>query len=164
MGKKQLLFVTYHDENLEAGLSYALDLAKTMNEDISILMIYRRKKALEKLEDYMAAVAFAEEGEFKTARDLITDDLKKRNESFEKKADLLIQRCMQSGIAANVGTTAMDVVSAVKNILRQNIKIDMVLLSPEVTDSGNITAKELNRLVKTASRPIVTMSKNAQVA
>ncbi|MCL4537043.1 MAG: hypothetical protein M1610_05580 [Nitrospirae bacterium] len=161
MGKKQLLFVTYHDESFEAGLSYAVDLAKTMNEDISILMIYRRR-VMEKFEDLMTAVTFAEEGEFKTARELIMDDLQKNNESYEERVGLLMERCRKSGIAADVNTAATDVVSAIRNILRQNTKIDMVLLSPSITHDGNITAKELNRLVKTASRPIVTMAKNAK--
>lgn len=163
MGKKQLLFVTYHDENVEAGLSYAVDLAKTMNDDISILMLFRRK-AMEKFEDYMAAVTFAEEGEFRTARELIREDLKGKNGSYEEKAGLLMKRCMDAGIAADIGASAADIVSAVRSLLRQNTKIDMVLLSPAVTNNGNISSKELNRLVKTASRPIVTMSKISQIA
>ncbi len=163
MGKKQLLFVTYHDENVESGLSYAVDLAKTMNEGISILMLFRRK-AMERFEDYMTAVAFAEEGEFKTARELIGEDLKRKNESYEEKAGLLMERCSDAGIAVDVSAAASDVVSAVRNLLRQNSKIDMVLLSPAVTNDGNISSKELNRLVKTSSRPVVTMSKHAQVA
>lgn len=161
MGKKQLLFVTYHDENFEAGLSYAVELAKTMDEDISILMIYRRK-VMEKFEDYMTAVTFAEEGEFKTARELISEDLKKKNESYEEKVRLLMERCRKSGIAVDVSVSASSVVSAIRNLLRQNTKIDMVLLSPSITHDGHITNKELNRLVKTASRPIVTMAKNAK--
>jgi hypothetical protein len=52
MKRNQLLFVTYHDENFEDGLSYALDLAKTMNDGIEILMIYKRK-VLEKFDDMM---------------------------------------------------------------------------------------------------------------
>lgn len=163
MKRKQLLFVAYHDENFEAGLSYAMDLAGTMNEDISILMIYRRK-VMEKFEDYMTAVAFAEEGEFKTARELIMDDLKRKNESYEEKVRLLMERCTKSGIAADVSTASMDVVSAIRNLLRQNTRIDMVLLSPSVTSDGNISSNDLNRLVKTSSRPVVTMSKQAHVA
>ena len=161
MRKRQLLFVTYHDENFEAGLSYAVDLARTMDEDISILMIYRRK-VMEKFEDLMTAVTFAEEGEFKTARELISEDLKKKNESYEEKVRLLMGRCRESGIAADVSASASDVVSAIRNLLRQNTKVDMVLLSPSITHDGHITARELNRLVKTASRPIVTMAKNAK--
>jgi len=57
MKRNQLLFVTYHDENFEEGLSYALDLAKTMNDGIEVLLLYKRK-ALEKFEDMMTAVTF----------------------------------------------------------------------------------------------------------
>ncbi|GER92746.1 hypothetical protein A45J_0471 [hot springs metagenome] len=159
MGKKQILFVTYHDENLESGLSYAVDLAKTMNEDISILMLYRRK-VMEKFENYMAAVAFAEDGEFKTARELIMDDLKRKNESYEEKVCLFVERCKELGVSADVNTSSNDVISAIRNLISQNTKIDMVLLSPSVTHDGHVTAKELNKLVKIASRPIVTMVKN----
>ena len=58
----------------------------------------------------------------------------------------------------------MDTISAIKNILRQNTRIDMVLLSPSVTNDGNVNSKVLNKLVKTASRPVVTMAKQASVA
>jgi hypothetical protein len=84
MKEKQLLFVTYHDENLDEGLSYAVDLAKTMNDGIEILLIYKRK-VLEKLEDMMTAITFAEAGMHRTARELISDDFRKQNEDYEKK-------------------------------------------------------------------------------
>ncbi len=163
MKERQLLFVTYHDENLEEGLSYALDLAKTMNDGIEILLIYKRK-VFEKFEDMMTAVTFAEADMHKTAREMITDDYKKKNEDYEEKVNLLIEKCRKSGIAANISTAATDTVSAVKNILRQNTRIDMVLLSPSITNDGNVTSKVLNKLVKTASRPVVTMAKNSHIA
>ena len=84
MKRNQLLFVTYHDENFEDGLSYALDLAKTMNEGIEILLLYKRK-VLEKFEDMMTAVTFAETGEHQTAREMISEDYKNQNEDYEKK-------------------------------------------------------------------------------
>jgi hypothetical protein len=40
----------------------------------------------------------------------------------------------------------------------------MVLLSPTITENGNISSRELSRLVKTASRPIVTMAKQPYTA
>jgi hypothetical protein len=163
MKEKQLLFVTYHDENLDEGLSYAVDLAKTMNDGIEILLIYKRK-VLEKFEDMMTAITFAEADMHKTAREMISDDYKKNSEDYEKKIDLLKETCRKSGITVGVSMAAADAVSAVKNILRQNARIDMVLLSPSITNDGNVTSKVLNKLVKTASRPIVTMAKNAHVA
>lgn len=163
MKERQLLFVTYHDESLDEGLSYAVDLAKTMNDGIEILLIYKRK-VLDKFEDMMTAVTFAEADMHKTAREMISDDYKKNNEEYEKKTALLKEKCNKAGVAVGISTAATDAVSAIKNILRQNAKIDMVLLSPSITNDGNVTAKVLNKLVKSASRPVVTMAKNAHIA
>ncbi|MBI3593057.1 MAG: hypothetical protein HY099_06225 [Nitrospirae bacterium] len=163
MRKKQLLFVTYHDENFEEGLSYAVDLAKVMNDGITILMVYKRK-VMERFEDIMTVVTFAEAGEHKTARELIREDYEKSNEDFDKRVAFLKDKCRKSGVPAEISTAAMDVVPAIKNFIKQNTSIDMVLLSPSITNDGNVTSKELNRLVKTASRPVVTMAKNAHVA
>ncbi|HEX8949074.1 MAG TPA: hypothetical protein VF790_08945 [Dissulfurispiraceae bacterium] len=160
MKGKKLLFVTYHNENFEEGLSYAIDLAKTMSDGIEILTVYRRK-VFEKVEDMMTAVAFAEAGEHKTARELIEEDYRTRNEDYESKLAVVKEKCAKAGVELSVSAAATDAVSAIRNILRQNTRIDMVLLSPSVTNDGNITPKELNRLVKTASRPVVTMARNA---
>ena len=163
MREKQLLFVTYHDENLDEGLSYALDLAKTMNDSIEILVVYKRK-VLEKFEDMMTAITFAESDMHMTAKEMISADYEKNNENYETRIALLEERCKRSGIRVSISTAASDVVSAIKNILRQNVRIDMVLLSPSITNSGNVTSKVINKLVKTASRPIVTMAKNIHAA
>ena len=163
MKRNQLLFVTYHDENFEDGLSYALDLAKTMNNGIEILMIYKRK-VLEKFDDMMTAITFAEAGEHQTAKEMISEDYKNQNEDYEKKLSTIKEKCTRSGVAVDFSTAAMDTISAIKNILRQNTRIDMVLLSPSVTNDGNVNSKVLNKLVKTASRPVVTMAKQASVA
>jgi hypothetical protein len=163
MKRNQLLFVTYHDENFDDGLSYAVDLAKTMNDGIEILMVYKRK-VLEKFDDMMTAVTFAESGEHKTAREMISEDYQKKNEDYEKKLAVIRERCGRAGVLVGFSTAAMDAVSAIKNILRQNARIDMVLLSPSITNDGNVNAKVLNKLVKTASRPVVTMAKQSSVA
>ena len=163
MKRNQLLFVTYHDENFDDGLSYAVDLAKTMNDSIEILMIYKRK-VLEKFGNMMTAITFAEAGEHQTAREMISGDYNKQDEDYEKKLGVIREKCTRSGVVVDFSTAAMDAVSAIKNILRQNARIDMVLLSPSITNDGNVNAKVLNKLVKTASRPIVTMAKQASVA
>lgn len=163
MRNRQLLFVTYHDETFEEGFSYAVDLAKTMNDGIEILMLYKRK-VMEKFEDVMTIVTNAEAGDHKTARELIKEYYAERNEDYDKRISNLVERYKKSGVTIGVSAAAMDVVSAVKNFLRQRTGIDMILLSPSITEGGNITSKELNKLVKTASRPIVTMAKSARVA
>lgn len=163
MRKKQLLFVTYHDENFGEGLSYAVDLAKTMSNGIAVLMVYKRK-VMEKFEDMMTVITFAEAGEHKTAREMIIDDLKKNNMDYEERTAFLKDACSKAGVAVDINFAAADVVSAVRNFLKQNSSIDMVLLSPNVTVDGKVNSKDLNRLVRTASRPIVTMARNAHVA
>ena len=153
------MFVTLHDENLEEGLSYAIDLAKVMNNGLFLLMIYKRK-VMQKLGDMMTVVTVAEDSEHKTAREMIKEDYESKNESYEERLDKLMEKCRQSGVPVDISTAATDAVSAIKNLLRQNTDIDMVILSPNITKDRHITVKDLNRLVKTASRPIVTMAQN----
>ncbi|MBF0558119.1 MAG: hypothetical protein HQL08_05015 [Nitrospirae bacterium] len=163
MKVRELLFVTFHDEDFEEGLSYAADLAKVMNNSISLLMIYKRK-VMEKFGDMMSVVTFAEANEHKTAREMIKEDYERRNESYEAQLNMLVAKCRQAGIHVDISMAAGDAVSAIKNLLRQNSNIEMVLLSPSITKDNRITVKDLNRLVKTASRPIVTMAKNNHAA
>lgn len=163
MKMRELLFVTYHDESFEEGLSYAIDLAKVMNDAISLLMIYKRK-VMEKVGDMMTVVAFDEANELKTAREMIKEDYERKNESYEERLKQLMEKCRQAGVPVDISTAAADAVSAIKNLLRQNTNIDMVLLSPNITRDKHISVKDLNRLVKTASRPIVTMAKNGFAA
>ena len=88
-------------------------------------------------------------------------DSKKEADRPDEKLNFLIEKCRESGVDVNIQTVKMDIVSAIKDFLGQKTAIDMVLLSPCVTNNGNVTAKELQKLVKTVSRPIVTMTKQA---
>lgn len=160
MPKSGIMLVMYHDEELEEGLSYTLELARIMNKAISILVIYRRK-VMERLEDYMVAVTFAEAGEFMTARELIMNDLKEKGMDYEERLRFIEERCRLAGVELmGVNTSANSVSSAIKNLLKDSSAIEMVLLSPLITLDGHISAKALQRLVKEVSRPVVTMAKN----
>ena len=163
MKGRQLLFVAYHDDNLGDSISYAVELAKTIKDGIEILLLYKRK-VTGKLEDMMTAIAFAEEGEHKTARELISDDYRNKNQDYENKLEELKDSCRRSGVKADVSYASMNPIPAIKDIMRQNSKIDMVVLSPSVTNDARITSKVLSRLAKTASIPIVTMAKQAHLA
>jgi hypothetical protein len=158
MRKKQLLFVTYYDEDFGEGLPYAFNLAKMLNEGITILLIYK-KKITERFENIMTAITFAEANEDKTARQLMRENIVK-----DEKMGSLCEKFKQEGINVDICTDKADVLSAIKDFLRQRATIDMVLLSPNVTDNGNMKARELNRLVKMMSRPIVTMARQALLA
>ncbi len=164
MGKRQLLFVTYHDENLDEGVSYAVELAKAMFEDITLLLVQKKANIMEKLGTLMTAVSFAEAGEHDTARQIMGDGKPNEPETIQKKLSDLAGRCKREGIQMNVEHTDLDAVSGIRTYLKNHTGIDKVVLSPVVTEAGNVTPKDLNRLVRTASRPIVTMTRQACAA
>lgn len=157
--KRNLLFVAYQDDNAEESLSYALELARMMDKGIAILLVRKRKFAA-RFENLMAAVTFAEANEHETAKGFMRDDA---HEGLEA-ADELKEICRRSGFAVNVYTAISDTVKALKEYLSSNTDIEMVLLSPGITDNGAITSRELNRLVRSVSKPVVTITKNARAA
>ena len=155
--KRNLLFVTYKDGEIDEGLNYALDLARMTDKGMAVLLVHNRKLS-GKLEDIMSAVAFAEENEPAMAHQIM-------QESKGQEVQTAIEaKCKTSGIAAAVYTAVQDAATSLRDFLKQNSSIDMVLLSPNITENGNISSRELSRLVKTASRPIVTMAKQPHTA
>jgi hypothetical protein len=155
--RKQLLFVTYENEDLDEGLNYAIDLAKTMGKDIAILIAMNRKTLREKFDDLMSAVTFAEANEHGAAREILASG--EKGAGLEEKVERLAEKCQRSGVNVNIHSVTVDLFSAIKNFLGEKAGIDMVLLSPSITDNGNVSSRELNRLVRTASRPVVTMAR-----
>jgi hypothetical protein len=116
---------------------------------------------MEKLGDLMTAVSFAEEGQHDTARQIMAGGSADSRQVYEKKLAGFVERCSRENILARVQKTELDAVSGIRSFLKNNAGIDKVVLSPAITETGNVTAKDLNRLVRTASRPIVTMTKQA---
>ena len=164
MAKRQLLFVTYGDENLEEGVSYAIELAKAMYEDITLLLVQKKSNLIEKLGNLMTAVSFAEADDHETARQIMAGGSQDGQEKIQKKLAELTERCKREGVQVSVQHTDLDAVSGIRAFLKNHTGIDKVVLSPVVTEAGNVTAKDLNRLVRTASRPIVTMTRQAIAA
>ncbi len=161
MGKRQLLFVTYHDENLDEGVSYAVELAKAMFEDITLLLVQKKTNIMEKIGNLMTAVSFAEADDHETARQIMAGGSSNGQERVRQKLAELSERCKGEGIQMSVQQTDLDAVSGIRTFLKSHSGIDKVVLSPVMTEAGNVTAKDLNRLVRTASRPIVTMTRQA---
>ncbi len=164
MGKRQLLFVTYRDENLEDGISYAVELAKAMFEDITLLLVQKKSSLMNKIGDLMTAVSFAEADEHETAREIMAGGSEDSRRRFDDVLANLVNRCGKEGIKVVVQDTDLDAVAGIRSFLKTHSGIDKVVLSPAVTEAGNVTAKDLNRLVRTASRPIVTMTRQAIAA
>ena len=161
MVKRQLLFVTYHDDNLSEGISYAIELAKAINEDIMLLFVQKLPNLIGKLEKLMTAVTFAEAGEYDTARQIATENSQGVEEVYNNELDAVVNKCLREGIHVIVQTSALDAISGIRLLLKEHRAIDKVVLSPAITAAGNVTSKDLTRLVRTASRPIVTMTRQA---
>ena len=161
MGKRQLLFVTYRDENIEEGGMYAIELAKAMYEDITLLLVEKKASLISKLGNMMTAASFAEAGEQDSARRYEAESTEDIRRNFEEKLDHLTTLCLKDGIAVRVEDSKQEAVAGIKAFLKNHAGIDKVVLSPAVTSDNNVSAKDLNRLVRTASRPIVTMTRQA---
>jgi hypothetical protein len=161
MGKRQLMFVTYRDENLEEGVSYAIELAKAMYENITLLLVKKRTNLMDRFGDLMTAVTFAEADEHATAKGIMTDRTDRNESAYEAALAGLVEKCRKEGVEVSIEKTDLDVVSGIRTFLKNHTGIDKVVLSPAVTGSDNVSSKDLNRLVRTASRPIVTMTRQA---
>jgi len=197
MGKRQLLFVTYRDENIEEGGRYAIELAKAMYEDITLLLVEKKDSLISKLGNMMTAASFAESGEQETAREILAQGAVRERHTvdtlanlmtavtfaeageqdtargyvaqsaedirrdFEERLNHLTALCRKEGIAVTIQESKQEAVAGIKAHLNSHTGIDKVVLSPAVTSDNNVSAKDLNRLVRTASRPIVTMTRQA---
>jgi hypothetical protein len=158
--KRNLLFVTTQEEDCEAGLAYALDLAKMMDKGISILLV-RKDRLMGKFEETMSAIAFAEENEHGTSREILAAAARRGRADLP---GLLEERCSASGMAVRVVTTIKDTVTGLREYLKQDGNVELVLLSPSITEERNLSPGEFKKLIRSASRPIVTMARQPNVA
>ena len=153
--KRNLLFVSYRDGDFGHDLSYALDLAKMTDKGMAILLV-NKKRLADKFEDMMTAVTFAEAGEHDTAMEIM-----KVSEAGDSLKNMLEKKCRESGTTASVYNALHDADLSLRTFLKQDKTIDMVILSPSITENGEISSKDLKRLLKIGSRPIVTMTRQA---
>jgi|WetSurSiteA1Bulk_404760.scaffolds.fasta_scaffold02571_8 hypothetical protein len=152
--KKKLLFVTYLDEDPADGLSYVINLAKILHEDLTIFLLYKKDTA-KKFNNMMTTVTFAETGERKA--DVSVKDRERVNGKYFV---LLVGKCRESGINVDIQPFKSDVVPALEDYFKWGNGIDMVLLGPNITDKG-VSSRELKKLLHTVSRPIVTMARQS---
>jgi hypothetical protein len=161
MNKRQLLFVTYRDEHVDEGISYTIELAKAMLEDIVILLVRKKDSLKDKFDDLMTAVTFAEAGEHESAREIASGAGRDLPAIVSGKITDMVLQSSLAGVHIEVRNTDQDVVSGIRSFLKGQNVIDKVVLSPAVTESEMLTTRDLNRLVRTASRPIVTMTRQS---
>ncbi len=157
--KERLLFATKGDQISEDGISYVIELAKALNAGIAILMIYEKRFA-SVYEDVMTAAAFAEAGEFKTAKEMLMEQEKEIKEAAEKKFKELIERYGEISGDMTYQVAIGDVVTSIKDFMKNKPNVDMVILSPNL--SGNKNIIDIKKLIKNITKPIVTISRPLQ--
>ena len=154
--KEKLLFVTKGGDDCDAGFSYVLDLAKALNAGIAVLMIYP-SRMMNTFEDVMAAVAFAEAGELDTVKEVMQRQEKEIKELADKKISKLAEKCRENSVEHIYKVAVGDVTTAISDFLKERPGIEMVLLGPNLT--GNNKFREIKKLLKNISKPIVTITK-----
>jgi len=153
--KEKILFVTRGCDQCDLGFSYVTEFAKNLSKEIEVLIMQEtdRKSAFENI---LAAVAFAEEGDLKSMKEIMQDGKKLCMENLEEQIRLL----HANGAADLIFHTAEgDVASAVKALLKDRPYIDMVLISPILSEKS--TSLNIRKLLKTISKPIVHISRPA---
>ena len=158
--KEKLLFVTKGGADCDNGFTYILELAKTLNAGIAVLLVYN-KRTMETYEDVMAAVAFAEAGDHETVKELMHKQEKEIKEIEDRKARELTERCREVFVDLTYQTAVGDTITAIKDFLKNKPNIDMILLSPNLSE--NKKGIDLKKLLKNITKPIVTISRPAKV-
>lgn len=157
--KRNILFVTDRSDDTDGGLSYALDLARMMDKGIAVLLLHK-EHFMNRFEALMTAATFAEAGEHETARTVLVDAAAPA--SSAERGRSIEETCAGSGLQADISRGSGDVVSAVGSYLKTNRNVEMVLLSPSITEGG--VARDLKRLLSTISRPVVTLARHERTA
>ena len=156
--KKKLLFVTYFDKHPDEGLSYVIQLAKVMHEDLTVFLL-REKNLTRKIDDLMTAITFAEADDAESARQAITEGSQPRDKNSEKKLAGFFYKCRKSGIKIELISSRTDVVSAIEEYFKHRNGIDIVLLGPNIAEHTSISQRRLKKLSGIVARPIVTIAK-----
>ncbi len=159
MGKRQLLFVTYLDDNAHEGFAYALDLAKALSEDMVLFLVPKKGSFSERFERIMSSASFAEEGKHETAREIIKSGTEGALDPA-KITEMVIE-ASKAGVHLSREIGGRDVVAGIRSFLKNHSGIDKVVLSPAITEGEILTTRDLTRLVRSASRPVITMTRQA---
>lgn len=152
--KEKLLFITKGGEHNDDGFSYVLELAKALNKGVAVLMVYK-EKMMQSYEDVMAAVAFAEAGDLKTVEELMNGQEKAIKEAEQRRIKELTERAREASIDITCDVAVRDVAGAIKDFLKDRPNIEMVLLSPNLSEDMGF--KAVKKLLKNISKPIVTI-------
>jgi hypothetical protein len=161
--KRDILFVTDRCDVTDGGLSYAFDLARMMDKGISILLL-RKERLMNRFETLMSAVTFAEAGEHGTALEILGERGDKPAAPAADRPRTIEEACAVSGLPTQISNGNGDMVTAVGTYLKSNRNVEMVLLSPSITEEGAVSTRDLKRLLSTVARPLVTLTRQERLA
>jgi hypothetical protein len=153
--KEKILFVTKGGEDCDKGFSYVLELAKALNSNIAVLIVYPRQM-LSRFEDVMSAAAFAEAGDFDTVKTLLDSQEQDIRETEERKIGEMGIKAREISVDLVHRAASGDVANAIMEYLKDRSGVDMVLLSPNL--AGNKKILDLRKLIKNISKPIVNIT------
>lgn len=154
--RKELLFIMRGGEDRNDGLNYVLDLARILKAGVSVIMVFP-KQIMETYEDIMTAVTFAEAGDHETSRAMMNQQAERIRKAAENQATDIIRRFKEASVPCSWHVTQDDPVSSIRNFLKSKPAIEMVLLSPNL--SNRRKGFDLKKLLKQITRPVVTISK-----
>lgn len=161
--KRNILFVTDRCDDIDGGLSYAFDLARMMDKGIAVLLL-RKDRIMGRFEQLMSAVTFAEAGEHGTAIEILNEKVDGQAAAASDRSRTLEEACAGSGLPTQISRCAGDMVTAVGSYLKSNRNVEMVLLSPSITEEGVVSTRDFKRLLSTVARPIVTLTRQERLA
>ncbi len=161
MRRKNLLFVTYNNSCFDEGVPYAIELAKTLGKKQVDLLLVQEKKGLgAKLVDLFAASAYGEAGEVDTAREILAEGGVEEAE-FNEKLGKILAKAGEAAIEVTVHASGQEVQKAVKAAAGESGSVDMVVLGPSLTTSGKLSPRDINKLIKSATTPVVTIARQS---
>ena len=161
--KRNILFVTDRFDDTDGGLSYALDLARMMDKGIAVLLL-RKDRIMGRFEQLMSAVTFAEAGEHATAVEILNENAEAPTGAEPAQPRTIEEACAGSGLPTQISRCAGDMVTAVGSYLKSNRNVEMILLSPSITEEGVVSTRDFKRLLSTVARPIVTLTRQERLA
>jgi hypothetical protein len=156
----KVLFVTKGGEDCDEGFSYVLELAKTLGAGIEVLIIYPSRMT-NNFDDIMMAATYAEAGDLKTVQAMVDAEQEKFRELVARKISALASRSQETRVDLVCHSADGDLTATIKNHLKNRPYIDMVLLSPSLSE--NKKSFDIKKLLKNISKPIVNISRPAAV-
>ncbi len=153
--KDKILFVTRGCDQCDLGFPYVAEFAKTLDKEIEVLIMQPAGRRTS-FESIFAAVAFAEEGDLNSMNEIMQDEKAVCIETLEEHI-----RTLHTNSDTNLifHTAEGDVASAVKALMKNIPHIDMVMISPILSEKSS--SLSIRKLLRSISRPIVHISRPA---